>query len=166
MANVVANTPSARVPGFGLYHDEWGQLVLIDAEGRRHLGVTPVRMFPFSDPNRWLSITDATGREIVCVEDLSDLSPPIREVLQTDLSRREFVPVIHRIVRVSSILEPCEWLVETDRGRTTFVLKSEDDVRRLGPNQALVLDSVGVRYLIADIKSLDAPSRRVLERYV
>src|SRR5689334_23136983 len=103
MANVVANTPSARVPGFGLYHDEWGQLVLIDAEGMRHLGVTPVRMFPFSDPNRWLSITDATGREIVCVEDLSDLSPPIREVLQTDLSRREFVPVIHQIVRVSSI---------------------------------------------------------------
>lgn len=166
MANVIANSPSARVPGFGLYHDEWGQLVLIDAEGERHVGVTPVRMFPFSDPGHWLSITDASGREIVCIEDLADLSPQIREVLQTDLSRREFVPVIQRIVRVSSILEPCEWLVETDRGRTSFVLKAEDDVRRLGPNQALILDSAGVRYLIADIKGLDAPSRRVLERYV
>jgi hypothetical protein len=166
MANVIANTPSARVPGFGLYHDEWGQLVLIDAEGARHLGVTPVRMFPFSDPDHWLSITDASGREIVCIEDLADLSPQIREVLQTDLSRREFVPVIRRIVHVSSILEPCEWVVDTDRGRTLFVLKTEDDVRRLGPNQALILDSAGVRYLISDIKGLDAPSRRVLERYV
>jgi hypothetical protein len=46
------------------------------------------------------------------------------------------------------------------------VLKAEDDVRRLGPNQALILDSSGVRYLIADIKGLDGPSRRVLERYV
>ena len=115
MANVIANTPSARVPAFGLYHDEWGQLVLIDADGARHVGVTPVRMFPFSDPDRWLSITDGAGREIVCIEELSDLSPQIREVLETDLSRREFVPVLRRIVRVSSILEPCEWLVETDR---------------------------------------------------
>jgi hypothetical protein len=166
MANVIANAPSARVPAFGLYHDQWGQLVLIDADGARHVGVTPIRMFPFSDPGHWLSITDSSGREIVCVEDLSELSPQIREVLQVDLSRREFVPVIKRIVRVSSILEPCEWLVETDRGPTTFVLKAEDDVRRLGPNQALVLDSAGVRYLIAEMDRLDAASQRVLERYV
>jgi hypothetical protein len=123
-------------------------------------------MFPFSAPDQWLSITDASGREIVCVEEPGELSPAVRDVLKDDLARREFVPVIRRIVRVSSILEPCEWLVDTDRGRTTFVLKAEDDVRRLGPNQALILDSSGVRYLVADINSLDAPSRRVLERYV
>jgi hypothetical protein len=166
MANVIANKPSAGIPGFGLYHDEWGQLVLIDAEGIRHVGVTPVRAFPFSAADLWFSITDASGRELVCIEDPSCLSPAVREVLKGDLARREFVPVIHRIIRVSSILEPCEWLVDTDRGRTTFVLRAEDDVRRLGPNQALILDSSGVRYLIPDIKSLDTASRRVLERYV
>jgi hypothetical protein len=166
MTNVVANPPSAGIPAFGLYHDEWGQLVLIDAEAVRHVGVTPVRVFPFSDPEHWLSITDASGRELVCIENPAELSPAVREVLQTDLLRREFVPIIRRIVHVSSILEPCEWLVETDRGRTAFVLKAEDDVRRLGPNQALILDSSGVRYLVANISALDAPSRRVLERYV
>lgn len=166
MANVIANTPSAHIPGFGLYHDEWGQLVLIDAEGVRHEGVTPLRMFPFSDPEHWLSIVDLSGKEIVCIEDTADLSPSVNEVLQGDLTRREFVPVIQRIIRVSSILEPCEWLVATDRGHTTFILKAEDDVRRLGPNQALVIDSSGVRYLVASIQSLDGPSRRVLERYV
>ena len=166
MATVIAITPSAGIPAFGLYHDEWGQLVLIDADGVRHVGVTPVRVFPFSDPEHWLSITNASGREVVCIENPAELSPAIREVLQTDLLRREFVPVIQRIVHVSSILEPCEWLVETDRGRTMFVLKSEDDVRRLGPNQALILDSSGVRYLVANIKGLDAASQRVLERYV
>ena len=65
-----------------------------------------------------------------------------------------------------SILEPCEWEVETDRGRTTFVLKAEEDVRRLGPNQALILDSTGIRYLIADLNHLDAYSTTTLERYV
>jgi len=166
MANVIANTPSAGIPAFGLYHDEWGQLVLIDADGVRHVGVTPVRAFPFSDPQHWLSIIAASGREITCIENPEELSPSVREVLETDLARREFVPVIHRIVHVSSILEPCEWLVETDRGRTAFILKAEDDVRRLGPNQALILDSSGVRYLVANIQGLDSGSQRVLERYV
>jgi hypothetical protein len=163
---IIANPPSADIPAFGLYHDEWGQLVLIDAEGIRHVGVNPVRVFPFSDPEHWLSITDAGGREIVCIENPAELSSAIREVLRSDLLHREFVPVIRRIVHVSSILEPCEWLVETDRGRTAFVLKAEDDVRRLGPNQALILDSAGVRYLVDNIKGLDAASQRVLERYV
>jgi hypothetical protein len=56
--------------------------------------------------------------------------------------------------------------VETDRGRTTLVLKSRDDVRRLGPQRALVVDALGTRYLIEAIDSLDAPTRRVLERYL
>jgi hypothetical protein len=166
MANVVANTPSGRVPAFGLYHDAWGQLVLIDAEGERHVGVTPIRMFPFSEPNRWLSIVSGSGREIVCIEELADLSPQVREVLEADLARREFVPVIKRIVDVSGILEPCEWTVDTDRGSTKFILKAEEDVRRLGPDQALILDASGIRYLVPSIKSLDTPSRRVIERYL
>ena len=166
MANVIPNPASARVPAFGLYHDEWGQLVLIDAEGARHVGVNPVRMFPFSDPDHWLSIVDPSGHEIVCIENLAELAPNVRETLEQDLARREFVPVIKRVYRVSSILEPCEWEVETNRGRTTFVLKAEEDVRRLGPNQALILDSTGIRYLIADMRNLDSATASVLERYV
>jgi Domain of unknown function (DUF1854) len=166
MANVIANAPSARIPAFGLYHDEWGQLVLIDADGVRHVGIIPQRMFPFSDPDKWLSLLDPRGHEIVCIENMSELSPAALEVLQIDLSRREFVPVITRIIRVSSILEPCDWVVETDRGRTQFVLKAEEDVRRLGPNQALVVDASGIRYLIRDFEKMDAASQTVLERYV
>ena len=166
MANVIPNPASNRVPAFGLYHDGWGQLVLIDAEGERHEGVMPVRMFPFSDPEHWLSIVNPAGREILCVENPAELAPAVRETLENDLARREFVPVIRRIYSVSSILEPCEWDVETDRGRTTFVLKTEEDVRRLGPHQALILDSNGIRFLINDLHKLDAASNTVLERYV
>lgn len=166
MANVITNPASAGAPAFGLYHDEWGQLVLIDADGVQHEGIMPIRMFPFADPMHWLSLVNSRGKEIVCVENLADLASPVWEILERELSRREFVPVIRRIYRVSSILEPCDWDVETDRGRITFVLKSEEDVRRLGPNQALVLDSYGIRFLIADLQGLDAASQTVLERYV
>jgi hypothetical protein len=156
----------AIIPVFGLNHDPWGRLVLIDAEGVRHIGVTPVRMFPVTDPLHWISIVDAAGTEIVCIEDIGDLPPAVRQVLETDLAGREFTPVIRRIHWVSGDTEPYEWDVETDRGRTQFVLGSEDHVRRLGPHKALVVDAQGVRYLVEDTRALNTYSRRIMERYL
>ena len=150
---------------FGLNHDEWGRLVLIDEEGGRVVGVEPVRAFPLSDPSRWVSICDTEGREVACVEDVSALPEAVRKVLDDDLSAREFVPVIRRIVRVSADTSPAEWDVETDRGPTRFTVNSEDDVRRLGPQRALVVDAQGLRYLIPDLRALDAQGRRSIEHY-
>ena len=151
---------------FGLQHDAWGRLVLIDATGARHIGVEPIRGFPISDPEHFISLCDREGRELVCVQDMAKLPAATRQVLEQDLSRREFVPVIERIASVSSGADPTEWQVDTDRGPTTFLLKSEDDVRRLGPDSALVIDSHGLRYLVPDTKKMDAASRRILERYL
>ena len=76
------------------------------------------------------------------------------------------MPQIHRIVRVSLQTEPCEWEVETDRGPTKFVLKSDDDVRRLDKRRAMVIDAHGIHYLIPDTDALDRHTRRILERYL
>jgi len=51
---------------------------------------------------------------------------------------------------VTADVDPSEWRVETNRGPTSFLLDSEDNVRRLGPNKALVIDTHGIRYLIPD----------------
>jgi hypothetical protein len=157
---------TSKFPPFGLLHDAWGQLVLIDAEGKRHEGVVPIRGFPISDPEHWVSICDSAGRELVCIDKLSNLAPQVRSVLDEDLARREFVPVIRRILKTTGDTEPCEWDVETDRGPTRFVLNSEDDVRRLGPYSGMIIDSHGIRYLISDMRTLDAASRRIVETYL
>jgi hypothetical protein len=151
---------------FGLHHDAWGRLVLTDLSGRQHVGVAPVRAFPISDPARGVSICDADGHEIVWIDSLDDLPAPVRRTLEDDLARREFVPVLRRIVKVSAPVEPAEWEVETDRGHTRFVLNSDDDVRPLGNHRAMVIDAHGIRYLIPDTRTLDATSRRLLERYL
>jgi hypothetical protein len=150
---------------FGLSHDPWGRLVLIDSEGERHIGVEPVRAFPISDPNHWISIVSPDGREVVCVRSIADVPKPTRQVLEQELSRREFVPVIQRIEHVSTEAEPSEWVVETDRGPTRFLVNSADEVRRLGSDSAIIVDMQGVRYLINSIRSMDAASRRILEHY-
>jgi hypothetical protein len=151
---------------FSLSRDAWGQLMLIDAEGMRHLNVVPVPMFPISEAGRWISLVGSDGHEIVCVEDPSQVSSEVRVVLEEELARREFVPIILRVTWVSGNSEPCEWRVETDRGPTQFVLKSEEDVRRIGPHQILIVDANGIRYQIPDLRKADAKTRRVVEWYV
>ena len=143
-----------------------GQLCATDGEGTSYIDVRPVRLFPLSLPNEWIALFNSSGREIACIENLYELSASSREVLEQDLGRREFVPKIQKILWVSGNSEPCEWKVETDRGNTSFILKDEKDVRRLGEDSVLILDSHGIRYLIAKRHSLDAFSRRVIEWYV
>jgi hypothetical protein len=157
------NGASAR---FSLHHDAWGRLVLTDSEGRQHVGVEPVRAFPLSSPRKGVSLTDADGRELVWIDNLDALPSALRGQLEGHLASRDFVPVIGRVRSISAAVEPSEWDVETDRGRTRFLLNSEDDVHQLSDHSALVTDSHGIRYLIPDIRKLDTASRRLLERFL
>src|SRR5436190_22767099 len=116
---------------FQLQHDACVKLGPVEADGTRHVGVAAMRAFPISNPQRGLSLVSAEGHELAWIDDLAQLPPAIRSTLETELAQREFLPHIRRIVRVSLQTDPCEWDVETDRGPTRFVLKSEDDVRRL-----------------------------------
>lgn len=149
-----------------MHRDAWGKLTLTTADGAVTTGVHAVRMFPLSDSRRWVSVCDAKGRELAWVEDLDALPESTRAVLEEELAQRDFLPVIERVHHVSSLSEPCEWDVETDRGRTRFVLKAEDDVHRLGSHRALIIDSRGLRFLVRDARELDAVSRRYVEWYL
>ncbi len=146
--------------------DPWGRLLLVPPDGGAAIPVQPVRMFPISSPHCWVALCDPTGKEVLCLEDLVTLSPHNRHLLENELAAREFIPVIERVYHVSSLSEPCEWDVETDRGRTRFVLKAEDDVHRMNPTSAIFIDAHGTRYLIRDSHKLDPVSRRYVEWYL
>ena len=158
--------PSLASPEVDLSRDTWGQLVFTDAQGRRHENVVPVRAFPITDATHYLSICDSRGAELAVCEDPEQLPEHVRELIEDELARRDFIPGIERIVHITSGLSPTEWTVETDRGATTFFVENEEHVRRLGRHQATITDIHGMRYLIRDVRSLDASSRRMLERFL
>ncbi len=139
-------------------------LVLVSKE-REVAGVWPVRCFPLSDPGGAVSLCDPEGHEIAFVPRLDRLPGPARAFLEPEVLRREFVPVIRRILSIAPRAEPNTWQVETDRGPTTFTLQAESDVRRLPPHGLLVVDARGVRFAIPDVRSLDRHSRRILAPY-
>jgi len=160
---MTAATPS--VPDFSLHFDEWGRLVLTNATGQACAGVSPVRAFPLSDPDHWLSICDQRGTELVTIADPQTLPQSTRETLFIALAKSEFMPVVERIIDATQG-EPAEWRVITNRGERTFVLKGDDDIRTLSDGRLIITDSDGVRYLILEARKLDGHSRRVLERFI
>ena len=151
---------------FQLERDAFGRLVLIDAQGERHVGVVPVRAFPLTAPSDGVSLVGGDGRECVWIDRLETLPPALRETLDAELAVRDFAPTLQKLHKVSSFGVPSTWTVSTDRGDTSFVLKAEEDIRRLEGGALLIASAHGVQFRIPDVKSLDRASRKLLERFL
>lgn len=151
---------------FQLHCDSFGRLVLTDAQGQRHEGVTPVRAFPIAAPDEGLSLINFEGHEVGWVERIADLPPALREVIEADLRSRDFVPEIARISEVSSFACPSTWQVQTDRGAAELRLKGEEDIRRLSQTRLLIADANGIQFLVRDLNQLDKHSRKLLDRFL
>ena len=143
-----------------------GRLKVRTPDGVSHEPVTAVRAFPIQTPAANISLVGPGGHEVAWIADLAELPPEQRALLEQELHQREFMPVIQRLLAVSSFATPSRWTVETDRGRCEFVLKGEEDLRRLNPTTLLVLDSHGVQFMIRDPLSLDKHSRKLLDRFL
>jgi hypothetical protein len=159
--------PSAAANRFVLERSPFGKLVLTNAQGERFEGVVPVRAFPVQSPDDGISLVSLDGEEVAWIDRLQELHQPARDLIQEELATREFMPVIEKIVSVSSFSTPCTWKVETDRGNTEFVLRGDEDIRRIGSDGALlVADAHGIQFLIRDHLALGASSRKILDRFL
>ena len=149
-----------------LRRNAFGRLVLTDLEGREHEGVTPVRAHPISAPDEGISLIGGDGHELAWIERLSALPAPDRDLLESEFAAREFMPTIRAIREVSTFSTPSQWTVDTERGLTRFILKSEEDIRRLGAGRLMVTSSHGLQFLVPDRFALDRHSRKILERFL
>ena len=151
---------------FRLERDAFGRIALIDARGVRHEGIVPVRAFPLTGPDGGLSLVGADGKERAWIERIDQLPPALRELLDADLAARDFAPTLTRLHAVSSFGVPSTWTVGTDRGDTRFVLKAEEDIRRLEGGALLIASAQGLQFRVPDPKMLDRASRKLLERFL
>lgn len=162
--------PSETLPPvtwpYDLSWNEAGRLVFTAADGRVSVGVVPVRAFPISAVDEGLSLVDADGHELAWVDRLADLPVALQQAIRRGLQEREFMPEIQRLNHVSSFATPSTWLVDTHRGAFEFVLKGEEDIRRLGGGALLIADSHGVQFLIRDLFALDRHSKKLLDRFL
>ena len=128
-----------------LTRNDLGQLTLTMDDGSTHVGIVPVRAYPLSAPDEGVSLMNTDSHEVVWIDRLSALPTAWRQLLEAELAVRELTPQITALLDVSSFSTPSTWTVDTDRGRTSFVLKSEDDIRRLGDGR---VDTVGHQHVV------------------
>ncbi len=149
-----------------LERNQWGRVVATLEDGTQYEDVSIVPLFPISDPRRWISVIARDGKEVASIIDPALCDSEIQKLLTEELTYRDFVPRISRVLSVSGTSEPCEWHVETNHGPTRFVLKAEDDIRRLSVHEVMILDANGGRFRVDDTRKLDPRSRRFIEWYV
>ena len=143
-----------------------GQWVWFAANGQSHTGAVVVRAYPVTAPDAGVGVMSAEGQELAWFEQLNAVPQPLQSQLRQAICAREFLPEIEQLKTVSSWVTPTVWTVQTNRGTTQFMLKGEEDIRRLTGKVLLVSDADGVQYLIRDTAKLDRHSRKLLDRFM
>ena len=151
---------------FKLHRSPFGRLVLTTADGEAHEGVVPVRAFPIAAPQEGVSLVGPDGHELAWIPQLAALPDDLRTLIDEELAGREFMPEILQLYEVSTFATPSTWRVRTERGDTSFILRGEEDIRRVQGPTMMVIDSHGIQFLIRDLDKLDRHSRRLLDRFL
>jgi len=143
-----------------------GRWFFVAADGARHDHVMAVRSFPVAAPDEGIALVNVDGKELLWIPHLNLLADAVRAKILVAITQREFMPAILKLYGVSTFVTPSIWDIETDRGRTTLLLKGEEDVRRLSGTVLLVTDGHGVQFLIRDVTQMDRYSRKLLDRFL
>lgn len=148
---------------FTIETDPKGRLIL------KRPGQDPVedvrirRAFPWSHPDRLISIRSSEGKELLLIPDLKELEPATRDLIVNYLEKWVFVPVITRVVMVDVRFGFQQWKVETDRGPAEFRVQEREDIRFLGDGRFSIKDVEGCVYVLPPLEQLDEKSRRAVE---
>ena len=133
---------------------------------RSYTRVSAKRCFPFTLPEKYVSLRDAENEEIGVIREMSSLGKEYRKWIEEMLELRYFLPRITSIVSVRTKRGAVEWKVNTDYGERDFVTWGlGDTMQEVKPEWYLVSDVDGNRYQIC-IADLDAESAAKLEQIV
>ncbi|MFC1835157.1 DUF1854 domain-containing protein [Thermodesulfobacteriota bacterium] len=147
------------------FRDNRGRLILRDTQGREYRDVRPIRMFPITDPEGWISICDSQCSELLCIESIEAVPAESLHIFEKELNRCMFTPVIQQITRSVPVADNVRLFIVTDRGATDIAIDTED-IYRLSGNRVLIKDLSGIRYLIPDWHKMSAHSRKILDMYL
>ena len=141
---------------------------LIQKDGTVHEALEPRRLFPFSHATMYITLLDRHEHEVGFVRDLDELDAASREALEACFEEYYMIPKITRVMACEEHFGALTWTVQTDRGVTTFRIKSRHgDIKAVhGSHRVLIKDADDNRYEIPDYTALDAHSTHLLFQFL
>jgi len=151
-----------------LFRREDGRLVLRHESDGKPVE-TPIRVaccFPWAHREELISLRDDKGKELMLVESLAQLDDKSRKLITDELDNAFFVPLITEVKAIERQAELFLWRVETNAGPRNFLTGHDEHPRKLPNGRILVKDVSNDLYIIADPKTLNAKSCRLLWSYL
>jgi hypothetical protein len=124
------------------------------------------RCFPWSEPERFISLRDEDGHEFALVADPAQLDDRGRSLLQAALREAGFIFDVVAVLELEEEIELRDWLVRLHQGTRRFQTRLDDWPRKLPDGGLLIRDVTGDFYRVADPARLDRRSRELLWAFV
>ena len=145
-----------------------GGFLSLNYEGNKYDRIKVVRLFPFSDENRYISIREKDGsREIGIIEDLGELSEGAKDLIRHQLDLCYFTPVISKIFKIKDEYGYAYFHVMTDKGECKFAINmGSNAVTKLSDTRLIIMDVDENRFEIRDVDRLTMKERRMLDLFL
>jgi hypothetical protein len=120
------------------------------------------RCFPWTFPERYISLQNDESEEVAFVSDPRDLDPASRAALSQALAEAGFVFLITRVHSVEEDFELRCFKVETPQGPRAFQTALDSWPRETPDGGLLIEDVAGDVFRISDPQTLDPKSRELV----
>lgn len=125
------------------------------------------RAFPYEASDEFISVTDKDGGEYGLIRSLGDFENAGRDIIERELNRKYYTPVITKINSVKERFGYSYWEVETTNGKYSFAMHDTyRNTAKISEERVVLTDVDGNRYEIADVLALDRKSYRKIELYL
>lgn len=146
-----------------------GGFVSLTYDGKRWERVQVIRLFPFTQPDQFISIrtVEERSKEIGVIEDMKQVSAETRKMLEEQLNLHYFTPVIQKIINIKDEYGYAYFHVMTDRGECRFTINmGSNAVVRLTDTRLLITDLDENRFEIPDVLKLSQKEQRKLDLFL
>lgn len=155
--------------GNAVFERTEGGFLRLTYGGRTWDRVQVIRLFPFTEPDRFISIRTVEERshEIGVIARLQDVDKETRTMLLEQLNLHYFTPVIEKILDIKDEYGYAYFHVMTDRGECRFTINMGGNaVVRLSDSRLLITDLDENRFEIRDVFALTQKEQRKLDLFL
>ena len=141
---------------------------LTKADGEIIEGLEPKRLFPYTDPDHYITLIAGGKKERAVIRDIAELSDASRAVLEDCFREIYMIPNITRIHSCDTVYGALIFKVETDRGGPVSfrIRNANSDIKMLSDIRMVIRDCDDNRYEIPDVTKLDKKSAHYLFPYI
>jgi len=156
-------TPPERLR---FYSNPQGFLAL-ELGGETYPRVQLRRALPFTDPTRYVCVTDMDDNELAVIEDIADLAEENRDLVMAELDLRYYYPVVTAINNIKEKLGTHYFALSIGAHEKNAAIKDiSKNLRQLGGGMIILTDVDGNRFLIPDVYAIKKKNLRILEPYL